>query len=573
MASARVTLMLGVAVFLPLSTLAAQQRQLDIRSFRSEILVRRDGSLSVKETITVHFAGEWNGIYRTIPVEYRSSSNLNYHLRLRVTGVHDEAGNELRSEQERQGGDLQIKAWVPGARDATRTVVFEYHVANALRFFADHDELYWNVTGDRWAYPIRQASAEVYLPPDIAGVRTNAFSGAYGSTLQDVAVENVGNVVRFRSSRQLGLHEGLTIVVGWDPGVVARPSSLRRLADLVLSNTLLLVPLLALLGMLSLWRRYGRDPDLGAIPPRYEPPRGMTPAEAGTLIDLSCDMRDVTATVVDLAVRGYLRIEESDREHLLGLFHSRDYNFVRLTGVADTDLKEHERDLLNALFEDGPEVALSSLQNHFYKKLPGITDSLKASLVADGYYPHNPTTVRALFAVGGAALGFGVYLLGMALAAHQGTSPFTAAIAAVLTGAVIAGVGWFMPARTPRGTAVLREVLGFEEFLNRVDAERFRRVVDHPELFEAYLPFAMAFGVEKRWASAFEGICQTPPDWYRGSRVGPFQTSLFVADMGRLSSATGSTMRSAPRSSSGSSGFGGGGFSGGGFGGGGGGGF
>jgi uncharacterized membrane protein len=138
---------------------------------------------------------------------------------------------------------------------------------------------------------------------------------------------------------------------------------------------------------------------------------------------------------------------------------------------------------------------------------------------------------------------------------------------------VVAIVGWFMPARTPRGTSALRDVLGFEEFLNRVESERFERVVDRPELFEAYLPYAMAFGVEKRWAKAFEGICDTPPDWYHGRRGGPFQTSLFVADMGRLSSAAGSTMQSAPRSSSGSSGFGGGGFSGGGFGGGGGGGF
>jgi len=551
----------------------AQERTLEIRNFRSEILVRRDGALSVKETITVEFHGEWNGIFRTIPVTYDNAQGLNYDLRVRVTGVHDEAGNELRHEQERQRGDLEIRAWVPGARDAVRTVVFEYQVANALRFFAEHDELYWNVTGDRWAYPIAQASAEVYLPPEIAGVRTNAFTGAYGSVRQDAAMEQVGNVVRFRTRNQLGLHEGLTIVVGWNPGVVERPSTLSRFFDLIFSNLLLLLPLLALAGMIALWRRYGRDPELGPIAPQYEPPAGMTPAEAGTLIDLSCDMRDITATLVHLAVRGYLRIEESDQEHLFGLFKSRDYTFVHLTGVADHDLKEHERDLLNALFEDGPTVELSSLQNRFYKKLPGVMDSLKASLVADGYYVRSPNTVRGLYALAAVAVGFGVYLLGMMLAAHRGTSPVTAVLAGVLTGLVIIAVGWFMPARTVRGTRVLRSVLGFEEFLERVESERFERVIDRPQLFEAYLPFAMAFGVEKRWAKAFEGIAQTPPDWYRGRRGGPFQTSLFVADMGRLNSAAGSTMRSSPRSSSSSSGFGGGGFSGGGFGGGGGGGF
>ena len=569
---AAAALLLLAATALP-GGLAAQERLLDIRSFRSEILVRRDGSLHVKETITVRFQGEWNGIYRTIPVQYRTSQNLNYHLRLRVTGVHDEAGNELRSEQHRQGGDLEIKAWVPGARDATRTVVLEYQVANALRFFPDHDELYWNVTGERWAYPIREASADIYLPPEIKGVRTNAFTGVYGSVRQDVATEEVGNVVRFRTRNELGLHEGLTVVIGWNPGVVTRPSTLARLASFLISNLLLLVPLLALWGMLLIWRRYGRDPELGSIAPRYEPPAGMTPAEAGTLIDLTCDMRDITATVVHLAVRGFLRIEESEKEHLFGLFNSRDYDFVRLSGVDEADLKEHERDLLAALFEDGDTVALSSLQNRFYKKLPEVMDSLKSSLVSEGYYVRNPATVRALFIGAGVAVGFLVNLLGMALAAYRGTSPVTAVMAGVLTGLVIAIIGWFMPARTVRGTSALRDVLGFEEFLNRVESERFERVVDRPELFEAYLPFAMAFGVEKRWAKAFEGICQTPPDWYRGRGAGPFQTSLFVADMGRLSSAAGSAMRSSPRSSSGSSGFGGGGFSGGGFGGGGGGGF
>lgn len=553
--------------------LPAQDRTLDIRSFRSEILVRRDGSLNVKETIVVDFHGEWNGLYRTIPVEYRTSQNLNYTLRLRVTGVHDDAGNALRTEQERQGGDLQIKAWVPGARDATRTVIFEYQVANALRFFPDHDELYWNVTGERWAYPIRSASADVYLPPEIAGVRTNAFTGAYGSQRQDAEVEQVGNVVRFRTAGELGLHEGLTVVVGWDPGVLERPSALSRIWNFVYGNLILLLPLLALWAMILLWRRYGRDPELGSIAPRYEPPAGMTPAEAGTLIDLTCDMRDITATIVHLAVRGFIRIEESEKEHLFGLVSSRDYTFVRLTGVDPGELKEHERDLLDALFEEGPTVALSSLQNRFYKKLPRVMDSLKGSLVAEGYYVRNPTTVRALFMLGAAVTGFLVYLLGMALAASRGTSPVSAVLAGVLTGVAVAVVGWFMPARTVRGTSTLREVLGFEEFLSRVESDRLERVVDRPELFEAYLPYAMAFGVEKRWAGAFEGICDTPPDWYRGRHGGPFRTSLFVADMGRLSTAAGSTMRSAPRSSSGSSGFGGGGFSGGGFGGGGGGGF
>lgn len=571
LARAALVLALGLAAA---GSPAAAQRTLDIRQFDADLLVRRDGTLDVKETITVHFQGEWNGLYREIPVHARTPRGFDYRLDLRVTGVHDDGGAALRHDVERGGGNLRIKVWVPGARDAVRTVVLEYRVHNAIRFFEEHDELYWNVTGDDWGYPIRAASADVHLPAEVAGLRSNVFTGPYGSERQDASTEEVGNLVRFRTRGELGIREGLTVVVAWNPGVVERPSSLDRAGGFLRSNLLLLVPVLALGLMYRLWRRYGRDPELGAIAPHYEPPAQLTPAEAGTLIDLRVDMRDLSATLVDLAVRGYLRIEETERTQLFGLVRDRDYEFVLLRPRPEFGaLKEHERDLLEALFEARDTVALSSLQNRFYRKLPGITDSLKRSLVADGYYVHNPTTVRALYLGAAAAAGVLVVLLGGWLASRYPVSPFTIAAAAILTTLAVGLIGWQMPARTARGARTLRHLLGFEEFLERVESERFARVIDTPELFEKYLPYAMAFGVEKRWAAAFEGLLTAPPDWYRSAHGGRFQTAMFASDLGRLSAATGSTLSSAPRSaSSGSSGMSGG-FSGGGFGGGGGGGF
>jgi hypothetical protein len=566
-------LLLACLLALPAGA-GAQGRSLDIRDFASSITVRRSGSMLVREQITVKFDGEWNGIYRTIPVEYRTEQGANYTLRIKVRGARDDAGAELRHELEREGGNLKVKIWVPNARDATRAVTLEYEVSNGLRFFENHDELYWNVTGTEWSYPIRAASAEVYLPPEVSGLRTTAYTGAYGSVASEAEVEQVGNMVRFRTRGELGLREGLTVVVGWDPGVVERPGSFARATGFLTSNLLLLVPVLVAFLMHGLWRRYGRDPELGSIAPRYEPPPGLTPAEVGTLLDLRVDMRDITATLVDLAVRGYLQVEESERAQLFGLIASRDYTFVRLMPAsACQDLKEHERDLLNALFADGSSVRLSDLENKFYKQLPGVKDSLTAALVKDGYYVHNPNMVRAVFFGVAVAAGFLVSMIGGWLSARYGIAPATAIAAGVLSGLVIAVVGWFMPARTVRGTHVLREIRGFAEFVERVESDRMERLVDRPELFEKYLPFAMAFGLEKRWARAFDGICTEPPRWYRARHGGPFRTSLFISDLGRMSQATSSTLRSAPRSSSGSSGFGGGGFSGGGFGGGGGGGF
>jgi hypothetical protein len=230
-------------------------RTLELREFHSSIVVRRNGSIRVTENLTVHFAGAWNGIYRVIPVEYRTNQGLNYTLRLQVIGATDNAGNTLRLEQDRDGGSLRLKMYVPGAIDVTRTISLTYEVQNALRFFEEHDELYWNVTGHEWDFPIQSVRADIVLPGEVSGVRTAAFAGARGSTASGIAQEQVANGVYFRSSAPLGYHEGMTVVVGWNPGVIARPSAVDRASSLFASNALMLVPVLALGIMWLLWRR------------------------------------------------------------------------------------------------------------------------------------------------------------------------------------------------------------------------------------------------------------------------------------------------------------------------------
>ena len=184
-----------------------------------------------------------------------------------------------------------------------RTLVFTYRVENGLRFFENHDELYWNATGLEWDIPVGNATAEVVLPAGVTGVRVTAYTGAYGSRDGEVAVQSDGSTLRFGTVEPLGYREGMTLVVGWDPGVVDRPGALARALDFVMANSLLLLPLLSLVGMWRHWRRLGRDPELGSIAPRYRPPEGLSPGEAGTLVDNRPDMRDVAATIVDLAVR------------------------------------------------------------------------------------------------------------------------------------------------------------------------------------------------------------------------------------------------------------------------------
>lgn len=563
---------LALALCLVLAAPASAQRTLVIQSFDATIDVDASGTIRVEEVIRPRFTGSWRGIFRTIPVQYRTPQGLNYTLRLDVEAITDDEGRVLEYESSRERHYRKLKIYVTGATNATRTVKIRYRVDNALRFFDEHDELYWNVTGDEWDIPIESASALVRLPDGVTGVRATAFRGAYGSTEQsDVTIESGG--VRVATTEGLGMREGLTLVVGWNPGIVQRPTAVERTMDVVYSNVPLVIPPLVLFGMWRLWRARGRDPEMAPIATQYEPPDEMTPAELGTLVDGKPDMRDITATLVDLAVRGYVHISETKEDHLFGMFSSTNYTFVVKKARSEWPaLKTHERDLLEAMFGSVDSVALSHLKNKFYKHLPGLKNDLYGMLVRRGYYTGRPDRVRLVYIIGGIVLGGLIGVVSSVVLTSLGMQPVAGIAAGIASGLIVALFGWFMPSRTVRGTREVEKVLGFQEFLSRVEGERLERVVKTPEMFEKYLPYAMALGVEDTWAKAFEDIYTQPPSWYSGpSGVHTFRPSTLTSNLGVMSTQAASVMASAPRSSGGS-GFRGG-SSGGGFGGGGGGGF
>src|SRR5947207_3122499 len=434
-------------------------KELRIEKFDAEIVVSPNGSINVNENIQVHFiGGPWHGLYRTIPVEYVTPQGLNYSLFLNVKSVTDADGNRLKFETSRVRHYRKLKIYVPNADNSTHSISIEYTVSDALRFFEDHDELYWNVTGDEWDVPIQSASTRIILPE-------------------------------------------------------------------------------------------------------------------------AADMRDITTSTVDLAVRGYLVIEEHQHDRMLGLVHDKDYNFILEKDRSEwAKLKPHEQALLNGLFLDGTRktVTLSDLHNQFYRYLPGIKDRIFSSLITAGYYRRSPDSVRSAYLLSGTVIGVLLFFGSHSVADSLGMASLPFVFAAILTGVVICAFGWFMPARTVKGARALEGVLGFEDFLNHVESDRFNKMIKTPQMFEKFLPFAMALGVEKNWSKAFQGIMTEPPDWYRGGLFGPqFYPYTFANSLGSMSSHAGTVFASAPRSSGGS-GFGGGsggGFSGGGFGGGGGGGF
>jgi hypothetical protein len=557
---------------------ASAARELRIEKFDAEIIITPDGLVDVTENIQVHFiGGPWHGLYREIPVEYISPQQLNYSLFLTVKSITDAGGNKLKFEDSRDRQYRKLKIFVPDADDSRQTISIEYTVSGALRFSADdYDEFYWNITGDYWDVPILSASARIILPSGAANIRAKAFTGAYRSSAQDAGVEIAGNGVEVHTRQPLAYHEGLTVSVIFDKGAVRAPTALDSIALFFRSNWPLGLPLAAFLIMFYVWWVRGRDPRLRPIAPQYEPPDQLSPGEVGTLVDNSADMRDITASIVDLAVRGFLVIEEKSKDHLMGLVHEKNYVFHLKKPASEwASLKAYEQELLGGIFSGGSsvDVSLTDLQNRFYTNLPSIKNRIFESLLSRGYYLRRPDSVRSSYIGIGLVAGFISIWGGSSIASRLGMSPLTFILAGILTAVVICAFGWVMPARTTQGARALEAILGFEDFLSHVEADRFNRMIKTPEMFEKFLPFAMALGVERNWSKAFQNIYTQPPGWYQGGYGPTFYPLMFVSDLNTMSTQASSMMTSAPRSSGGSGFSGGGGSSGGGFGGGGGGGF
>lgn len=621
-------LLLGVLLaFAAAPAAEAQERTLRIRHFDAELRVNPDGTTDVTETLRVAFDGQWNGIFRDLSTQHVTGQGRPERLRVTWHRATDPAGREMEVWEESgdRAGVERLRIRVPGAHDAERTVVIRYTVENAVRFFyaddqaeddaGDLDELYWNVTGNEWGYPIDSVTARIVLPEGVRASRTAAYTGYGGSTEADATVEERENVVTFASTRGMAPGEGMTVAAGWEPGaILSRPTEAEMAASLAAARRRealrlwpLGLPVLAFVLSLRYWRRHGRDPEDGSVEVRYEPPEGMSPAELGTLIDNSAEMRDVTSTLVDLAVRGHVGIEEETSSHLLGLIKSRDYAFHLRHPEKTAGLEAHEKGFLAALnrlaspsgrswgevraalaaaggssappapsSDDGRQtrvVRMDDMKQKFYTSLPGIRNAIYDRLVDRGYYIRRPDKVKAAWIGGGVFAGV-AGIGGAIFAAGNGWTwfaPGALGVAAAVSAVVLISFGAVMPARTVPGARAREAALGFREFLERVESERYRRMITSPEMFERYLPHALAFGVAEKWAEAFEGMFQEAPQWYAGGRYDGFRATSFASDIVRMNSVAQSTMASSPSSSG--SGSGGGGSSGGGSGGGGGGGW
>jgi len=587
-----------------------------IERFASDIEIQKDGALLITEAIDVDFQllNDRHGILRDIPVRYQwdPDPKMVRVYELDVRSVRDASGRALTYERSQNGADVRIRIG-----DADRTVSgkqtyrITYGVRGALNAFSDHDELFWNVNGGQWAVPMRAVSATVHTAFD-AFTSVTCFEGPLRST-KPCQSSSTPQRATFSATTALPVGDQLTIVTAMRKGAVSPPAPLLERRERGIDEYFDVTPwtlggaVVALIGGLGLvawrWWTAGRDErEHETIVAEYEPPEKIRPAQAGLLIDESADTKDVTATIVDLAVRGYLKITELPAS---GIFGKKDWSLTRTPGTPHPEaLQAYEGTIFDGLFGYGAmdatqqavvaliqrfssragaaaetqatfeskptdEVKLSELKQHFYTTLAKAQRELYSDSVARKWFAADPQRVRQIYA----ALGVGAIVFAGLLVFWLGSSlgAGLVGLAALVPALALLGVSSRMPRKTRAGAELFRRTLGFRHYMEIAEKER-QRFAERENIFSEYLPYAIVFGCVEKWASAFKDIDATraTSSWYTGSALGAFSANDLSSNLSSFSSQVSSAIAASP-GGSGGGGFGGGGGSGGGGGGGGGG--
>jgi len=626
-------LILGI---LPESVLSAEE----ILVFDSNIQLHKDSSMTVTEKITV--TAENNkinrGIYRDFPTKYKGKLGNKIKVGFEVLEVLRNGRNEpYHAKKQGNGIRLYIGNKNKFINIGEHTYTIKYKTNQQIGYFSDHDELYWNVTGNGWEFPILQATASIQLPDSIhsSDVQLEAYTGYTGSKGRSYGsdIGYSGNYL-FKTNRTLNSNEGFTIVVSWPTGHIQPPDFVQKMnwwwQASSNQNPLGLFGFFGLLFFyLVSWWKSGRDPQTGLIIPHYQPPQGFPPGGLRYIKEMGHDKKSFTAALLNLAVKGFLQIEEKGKTYK-----------IKKTKNADLRLPPGEQAIHKALFGKAGHYLELKSANH--GKISSVIDAHKKALkleYAQGYFIHNRKTlyigiatsilVAASIIFGlnngedkGAALflifwlsiwtpitvfliyGFITTLkskftlgkvVGLPIAgifagawsiAELGALAGLCSIVGIVNGLILISIFlvntlffFLMKKPTLKGRALLDKVQGFKQYLEVAEQEELNLKYPPrktPKLFEAYLPYALALGVENEWAEKFADVFGVRgehqnyrPTWYSGNNWNNNNISSFTESVGSSLNSAITSSSTAPGSSSGS---GGGGSSGGGGGGGGGGG-
>lgn len=565
------------AIVLSLGNFSVARASEEVKNFEVNIRINSDASINVTESIEYDFgSSKRHGIYRDIPVKYNARGG-NYNLRVNDISVTDNLGSSYNFTVSNKGDYKSIQI---GNTDelvsGIKSYIVRYRVERAINYFSESDELYWNVTGNEWIVPIKKASVTVYLPEDVFSDSLNAlcFAGYSESVAPCNSIiyadeDEYTDSVSFLEEN-LDIGEGLTFALAFPKSIVYQPTRSEQFMETIKDNLILFFPILIFFAMFFIWKNKGKDPKgRGTIITEFDVPDQLTPAEIGTIVDEKCSGKEISAEIINLAIKGYLKIERVEKKILF--INDVDYVFKKLK--EGTDLKnKHEEFLLSGIFGDKSEVKLSEIKKDFYDDYQLVQKRVYEAVSQKGYFFHSPQRMRLESGIKYSFLtlvAFSIFssITGTSLGAYSILS-LCFALLIVLVFSVL------MPQRTSRGVTVKEHILGLKRYMSVAEKDRmeFHNAPEkNPEQFEKLLPFAIALGVEKKWAEQFKDIYRNNPVWYTGS-IGSdgFNSLALIYNLDSLNSQL-NEVTTHSSASSGGSGFSGGGFSGGGFGGGGGG--
>ncbi len=532
------TLLFGLVVSLALlagpGTGQAQAKDWWIDEMDVLLDVQTNGDVLVDEKTTFTFEGSFSYVTRGIPTENTGG--------ITDIEVFDANGTPLPEgdapgtySTSTEGGYLYITLNIALA-DTSETWTFHYRGESVIQFFDEGDELRWYVFDAETPVPINKARATVTLPGTVASTdMTHAVQTGYGV---EARVNSPAASTMVYEAVGFPPNTNFWIVTGFPKGVVEFTWTAERVAAFLVPKIGFLLPIAFMLAMLLLWRKRGRD-DPSAMYAKYvsEPPSDLSPGIVGALIDERVDTKEVIATIVDLARRGYLEITDTKKD---GVFSKPETIFTRKKPL--DDLQGFEAKVATALFDANHpnQVTSKELKNHFYVHVEPIVERIYTETTAAGLFNKNPKTVRSRW------LGYGfltAVILGgltvlMAMLDVPGWGWFM--FGSILSAVIVWAFAPRMPQRTSKGAQEQRKWEAFRNYLE--DLTRFQDMETARAQFEKYLPYAVALGVERQWVRRFEGLSVPPPTWYHpvflpipmgGSMgSGPIGTGMSGGDIG-----------------------------------------
>ncbi|MFH1455216.1 MAG: DUF2207 domain-containing protein [bacterium] len=548
--------------------------------FNSDIIVNIDSSINVIETIKYNTGGiEKHGVYRDI----RLKSFDNKDLKISDISVTDENNVAYKYTESFPSEKISLKIGNPNITfSGEKTYIIKYKIKRAIGYFDNYDEIYWNVTGNDWLFPIEKTSVLVHLPSGANILQSASYCGPSGSKNSCV---NIGEG-NFSFDNSLSAGDGMTVATGFTKGIIKQPGFWENfLNDFSFTYLFLLLPIFIFIFTFKRWNKYGKDPKSNrTIIAEYDVPDNLTPLEVSGILKEKIDGKAISAEIIYLAINSFLKIEKIEKN--IAFIKSDDY---LLTKILNTEHSNGaDRILMNRLFssikseksllkiinfiqitnsneaEKVNEIKMSSLKNIFYVYIKEITNSIFDKLVSNNYLKNNPQKIKGkYFSLVSVFLFLGLCLM-FNFVSEYGLIPI---ISIIISWVIIFIFGMLMPARTEKGLKTKEYLLGLKEYLNIAEKDRinFHNAPEKkPEIFEKFLPYAMIFGVEKAWAKEFEGIYTEPPKWYSDHNMSVFSAIAFTSSLNNFTTYSNNAISSSPRGSGGGGSSGGGGGGGGG---------